>query len=150
MPADTQYAVAVELCYPEKIVKLALRRKTFKDAGSLLDYLDANEEELREQADNEAAAAAAAEEAKRVEDEQEEEENSAQVKNPTIKLSLREETELLYRRSVCLRCQRHKRTQVCLPCCHFALCDSCERSTDVCPFHGCNTIILHTVRTFMA
>ena len=151
MSASTQYTVALELDYPEKIVKRALRKYRFKDAGSFLEYLDNHMEEFEG------------------EDEEEKEEPTPEEKNITIlptketvdkaqesttekekELSLKEETEILYRQSLCLMCWKERRTILCLPCCHFTLCDMCEKKTHICPLRDCKEVIADTVRTYVA
>ena len=155
MSASTQYIVALELDYPEKIVKRALRKYKFKDAGSFLEYVDTHMEEFEG------------------EDEEEKEEPPPEEKNITIQptredvdkaqgstvisttdqikeLSLKEETEILYRQSLCLMCWKERRTILCLPCCHFTLCDMCEKTTRTCPLRDCKEVIAGTVRTYIA
>ena len=46
MSAYTQYRIALELDFPEKLVRRALRKYKFKDVGTFLDYLETHVEEL--------------------------------------------------------------------------------------------------------
>ena len=153
MSASTQCTVALELGYPEKIVKRALRKYKFKDAGSLLEYVDTHMDELEGE-----------------EDEEEKEEPPPEEKKITIlptheksvasaantgpdqkrKLSLKEETEILYRQSKCVKCLENARTFLCLPCCHFTLCDACEKTSRACPLRDSQEAIAATIRTYAA
>ena len=63
----------------------------------------------------------------------EEEEEKREVEIPAVtssvaaleNLSLRDETEQLYKQSVCLVCFKWNRSLVTLPCSHFTVCDIC-------------------------
>ena len=63
-------------------------------------------------------------------------------------LSLKEETELLYREAMCLACQKNKRSIVTLPCCHFTLCRVCEPIIRKCPFRQCEEKIESAILTY--
>ena len=98
MPVEAQYRVALELDYPKAIVKRILRKCAFESAGDLVDYLDANLEVLEAEEENSK--------------EEEKEEKREKVEIPAVtssvaaseNLSLRDETERLYKQSVCLVC----------------------------------------------
>ena len=49
MSANIQYRVALELDYSEDIIRRALAKYKFKDAGSLLEYVDDHMDEFAEQ-----------------------------------------------------------------------------------------------------
>ena len=119
--SSTLYRVAVEFDFPEAIVRRALTKCHFKDAGSLVTYLDDNMEELH--AEEEVAAR-------------------------EVKESLRKETECLYKDSLCLRCSKNKRTLVLLPCSHYALCLPCADKTHLCPISTCEATIFDYVKTY--
>ena len=142
MPVQTQYRVAVEMGFPENIVKRVLRKHVFKSAGDLVDYLETNLEILEaEEEEN---------------DKEEEAEKQEKVETPSTtsivtaldNLSLRDETEKLYKQSVCLVCFKRKRTFVILPCGHFTVCDFCERKTRKCPRTDCQQAVECTIRTY--
>ena len=147
MSASIQYAVALELDFPKKIIQRALRKYKFQSAGSLVDYVETHMDEFEEQ-------------------DEEELEETPQEKNITIQptlepqvdvaipnhmkqLSLREETELLYRQANCLKCLNEKRTVLLLPCSHFALCNKCEKTSSKCLVRGCNKVITDSIRTYV-
>ena len=139
MPAETQYRVAVEMGFPENITKRVLRKNAFKSAGNLVDYLETNLEMLEAEEEND-----------------KEEERQEKIETPATtsivaaldNLSLRVETENLYKQSVCLVCFKRKRTFVILPCSHFTVCDFCERKTRKCPRTDCQEEIECTIRTY--
>lgn len=141
MSSDTHYRVAVELGFSEELVKRALKKCKFKTAGDFVDYLQLNEEELMqdEQIDEEEKVAPA----KQLE-------KVAAVKEASAKVekSLREETEDLYHRSICLSCFSRKRCIVTLPCSHFTLCDLCLKRTKKCPQRDCGEEIEHSIYTY--
>ena len=142
MSSSTQHAVALELGFPDSLIRQALRLRKFKNAGELVDYLDSREEEFSAAAakhEDEVRDAAAA--AGKTEDL-----TGGEVVEK--ELSLREETELLYRLSVCLSCRVQARRIVLLPCGHFALCTACAKLKKNCPVRGCNVKIMETILTF--
>ena len=144
MSLSTLERVALELDFPESIVRRALRKYSFYSAGEFVDYLEEHECEFE------------------VESEDEKEEGIPEEKNIIIaqfptedlnkvekpELSLREETEALQRQSLCLVCQIQKRSFVCLPCSHFALCRRCEPSSQYCPLRSCGEKISCTIQTY--
>ena len=146
MSPATQYRVAVEFGFPEAIVRRILYKNRFKDAGTFIEYLEVYMEELKAKTDEEV-----------------EKQETAPPLQPTApppppppspsppssKLSLREETELLYRQSTCLVCLKNSRTFVTLPCCHFTLCSQCEPSARKCPLQSCQEKIGAAIKTYM-
>ena len=131
--------VAREFGYNEDIVKSFLRKKRYHCAADLIEDLEnyeSKEEEEKEDnknnGDDNAAAAAA-----------------SVASNSVKKSTLREETEELFRKSVCLVCNSAKRTRVCLPCCHLTHCDKCESSVKVCPYLNCRETVRDTIHTFL-
>ena len=52
MKKDSQYRVAREFAYEDKVVKCALRKQDFKDAGSLIDYIEDHTQDLETEAAN--------------------------------------------------------------------------------------------------
>lgn len=52
MKKDSQYRVAREFGYEDKVVKCALRKQDFKDAGSLIDYIEDHTQDLETEAAN--------------------------------------------------------------------------------------------------
>ena len=143
-----QSQVARELGYNDDIVKRFLKKKKYKCAADLIEDLEnyeTKEEEEEEEElnvngddngdDNTAAAAAAP--------------AASVTSNSVKKFTLREETEELFRKSVCLKCNNAKRTRVCLPCCHLTHCDKCESSVKVCPYLNCQEPVRDTIHTFL-
>lgn len=153
MYSRTQHQVACELDRPERIVRRVLQRQHFKDAGSLLEYLDDNEEELEAEELNAPPSPVPPKHEKpkltvvipprnwhivgKIEE-----------KPPIKALTLRQETELLYKQSICLVCRKERRKYVLLPCSHLAVCDSCLFFTKRCPMKSCNEPIVDSVRTY--
>ena len=145
MSPAAQYRVAIEFGFPEKIVRRILQKIKFKDAGTFIEYLETHMEELKANAKSD--------------EEVEKQETIKQATTPpplqptapppTSTLSLREETELLYRQSKCLVCRKNMRTFVSLPCCHFSLCSQCEPSARKCPLQSCQEKIDAVIKTYM-
>ena len=143
---STQQQVAVELGYDRRRVKRVLAKHTFACAGDLVDFLedklDSSEEEEKE------------------EEEKEEEKEGKEEKEGTSSriiigaeavvnsetYSLREETEALYRRTLCKRCVSRCATNLCLPCCHISLCNACIHARK-CPM--CDSFISNTIVTYL-
>ena len=144
MSKSTLRHVALELDFPEKIVRRALRKYRFECAGDFVDYLESCGDEFEME----------------TEDEKEEvnpvEKNISIVPSPSeannqvgkTELTVREEAKILFRQSRCLMCWKEKRAFVCLPCCHFSLCKKCESFAKYCPFPSCTEKITATIRTF--
>lgn len=146
---SSQFLVAVEFGYPNNIVRRVLKRQKFKDAGSLIEYLEDNEEQLQAEDDD---------------DEEGETVMSSGRATPTVEgekpkltlfipprkkeLGLREETELMYKQSICLLCQKSNRAYVLLPCCHLAVCAACLPKTTFCPKLNCKTRVMEAVFTY--
>ena len=152
MSANVQYRIALELDFPEKIVRRALQKYKFKDAGTFVDYLEMHMDEFEAEGEEE-------------EEVNSEEKNITLVTPPDVKedekgavadsstittkqLSLKEETELLYRQSRCLACCDNRRSFVTLPCSHFTLCASCEPKARQCPLSDCREEIECTIQTY--
>lgn len=142
MSRDTLFRVALEFDYPEAIVRRAMRERTFYAAGELIDYLEdhwnefeMNGDELEMNGNDQNKEASI---------------NVKELKQEVVnkQLGLKEETEILYRQSICLVCQSRKRNYVTLPCSHFTLCDTCERTIHHCPIRSCGEQILSTIHTY--
>ena len=154
MSPSTQHLVALEFGFPERIICRALRLKTFKTAGELVDYLDEHEEELSaiEEQDGGSATAAVVEKETPpavVKAEEAKVDTKAEGEVKKSKLTLRAETEWLYKISLCLACRKKPRTIVLLPCGHYALCSTCAKMKDTCPIKSCSEKIGEIIQTFM-
>ena len=150
----TLFLVARELDFPADIIRLALTKSSFEDAGSLVTYLLDYSEELEEEQDsiNKETECRRKEKdvlCERVEDETEHK-LSSKVSPSSSVSSLRKETEYLYSLSLCLHCWKNKRNIVTLPCCHYNLCEMCAKNASKCPIRSCNADILSTIKTFLA
>lgn len=139
MFSNTQYRVACELGYCDRIVKRILQRRHFKDAGSLVEYLDDNEEELMNEESNAPPSP--------IPPKREKPKLSLFIP-PINALTLREETEKLYRQSSCALCRKERRTHVLLPCGHYAVCGKCVPTIKHCPIKACNQLILSKIQTY--
>ena len=135
MASSSKRTAALELGFPEKHVTHALSIKTFVNAGQLVDFLDDNEEELTTAILEKERKAAEA--------------SSGRGTSSEKVLSLREETERLYRMSLCLACWKRPRTIVLLPCGHYALCSTCNKHKEQCPMKDCGEKILCSISTFL-
>lgn len=128
---SSQYLVAVEFGYEPCLVKRVLSKLHFQCAGDLIDFLEDRADEIPQ--------------------EEEEEVMSPPPKEltppPQIKDEFREETELLYRRALCLHCKKDKKDIVCLPCSHLSLCRHCANKTQNCP--ACKEYIITTILTYL-
>ena len=163
-----QLIVALEFGYDEKIVKRVMKKHEFDSSGDLIDYLythmeelEAEEEvdeEVKPEVDEEPSPEEVPQATKHPEEqpsaslppeEQKEVPQAPSAPPPPIERSLREETEDLYRRSVCLNCFERRRCFVVLPCSHFTICDKCEKHLKKCPARDCGEVIERTVKTFM-
>ena len=156
---DVLLTVARELEYPDYLINHALDSFEFKDAGSLVDYLYVQDLSL----DDEERAELQEEELMRlsmelekikmkveeVEEEEKEEKAKAEAIGNSSSSTLRQETAILYNRSLCLVCGRKQRCFICLPCCHFTLCADCERRISRCPLSNCDEVITSTIKTFI-
>ena len=144
---STQYQVAIEMGFVPDRVRRALTKQRFECAGDLIDYLedkvsDEEEEEGEEKADKKAAG--------EVKEGNTIQGAVAEVATAAIReLSLREETEIYYRQSVCLRCRERKRAIVCLPSFHFTLCSLCSHLARRCPLPDCQQPIDETILSYM-
>ena len=125
MSSDTHHRVAVELGFPEELVKYALKKHKFKTAGDFIEYLELNEKALIVLNEKDATPE---ELAKVVE---------VEVSPAKTQKTLRQETEDLYHRSICLNCLDKKRSIVTLPCSHFTLCALCVKRVRKCPLRDC-------------
>jgi hypothetical protein len=136
MSAEIQFQVAIEMDFPERIVSHVLRKHQFENAGQLVNFLEDNMELIETELEEENYC------------------NENVVASPSKdeamkELSLREETELLYRLSYCLKCWTNPRTLVCLPCSHYTLCEDCEKTTKTCPRRDCQASIEYVIRIYM-
>ena len=150
MSRAVQYEVAVELGFPEKVVSRALKKYKFKTAGDLVDYLEMHPVEfsMDEEVEEEPAPG---------------EEKITIVGFPTEvacsssfsntakprEKTLLEETEDLYRRSVCQGCFSRRRCFVTLPCSHFAICELCQKRLRKCPLSDCQEKIECSIQTYI-
>ncbi len=156
MPATTQLRVAIEFGFPEKIVVRVLRRHKFDTAGDLVMHLEDHWEELKKEDESEEKPPSETEppsEEKPPSEteppaEKRDEEKPMAAEPQTRELTLREETEALYRNSICLVCWKRKRTHVTLPCSHFNVCDACEPTTRRCPLRTCGEAVECSIRTY--
>ena len=153
MASSTLHRVAIEFGFPEKIVNRALRQYKFLTAGEFVNYLEDHFDELERQDPEE-----------EVEKEVERREKNITILGPPdvkeeiveevnakgeVQLTLRQETEILYNQSLCLKCWTYRRAFVCLPCCHFSLCERCKPSTEHCPLRSCGEKIECTIKTYV-
>lgn len=147
MSERTLYRVACELDFPNKIVRRALRKYKFKTAGSFVDYLETHLDEF--DAEEEGEEPVCGEENITILSfpSKTETANSIAAAN-TVQPTFREETENLYKRAICLVCNKNRRSFVILPCSHFALCATCESSTRKCPLQDCQEPISCTIQTY--
>ena len=151
MPAETQYKVACEFGYPEKLVKNFLENKRYKNAGELVDELE--EYLLKYEEENEDDKPATDEDKiASVTFHLEGADTAVIINSSTTRhrpLSLLEETELLYKKSICLVSRKNRRTVVLLPCGHLAICNPCLASSSTCPRRNCQQHICSGVSTYM-
>ena len=147
MSSKVQHRIALELGFDEKIVKRALKKYKFKCSGDFVEYLELHEDEFaaeereEEEASPEAGKIASKEGIVKTED--------PPAATSTPQKTLREETEDLYHRSMCLNCFSRKRSIVTLPCSHFTLCGQCEKWIKKCPRRDCGEKIELSISTFM-
>ena len=135
MCENVHYQVALEFGYPKNLIKYFLAENKFNSAGSFLEYLDTHIDDL--EAENEH------------EENEYEEVNEKDIPIKEVEeLSLKEETEILYREAHCLICLKNKRNVVALPCCHFIMCATCESSTRQCPAMYCKAKIESCIHTY--
>lgn len=170
----TQLQVACEFGWRKSIAKRVLDRQNFKDAGCFIEFLEDNEDclvaedtLLRKEAmetrpklsvvipppaegnvthdapvikggDNDKACSSEGAIG-----------NTSTMPAPP-KRTLREETERLYKCSVCLLCFAARRQYVILPCSHFVLCGECLPKSTSCPLRDCKMPIESSVLTYMS
>ena len=146
--SKVHHQIAIELGFSEKIVERALKKYKFKSAGDFVHYLELNEDEFAET--DEVVQKAKPEEEKMAVAAFPEKEKTENTQNAAVKAdkSLREETEDLYRRSICLNCFNRRRSIVILPCSHFALCEQCLKQVKKCPVSDCCEEIECTIVTY--
>ena len=156
MSRDVQREVAVELGFPEKVVSRALKKYKFKTAGDLVDYLEMHPVEFSMDEEVEEEPAPGEEKITIVgfpaEADDEVVHSSSSSISSTAKpreKTLLEETEDLYRRSVCQGCFSRKRCFVTLPCSHFAICELCEKRLRKCPLSDCQEKIECSIQTYI-
>ena len=148
MPASTQLIVALELDFPENLVRYALLKMKFATAGDLCDYLDTHKEELEVEVKEEEEKKRQEEAEEKKRREEEDVKDSSNIDAAKRELTLMEETELLYKKSRCAMCMKNKRSFVTLPCSHFTLCSTCETKARCCPLSDCREPIDCTIATF--
>ena len=170
MCSSNQRRVALEMGYEEEEINDALTKYKFKWAGDLIDYLETPTDEIEELVqklkltkietassnainkkkletvlnfvEHASAGAIASSNDKEVE-------GASNSTNPTkAQKTLREETEALYKRSICLSCFQRRRCYVVLPCSHFSICDTCEGRIKKCAIRDCLEDIQCVVRTY--
>ena len=154
MCSSNQRRVALEMGYEEDEINDALKKYKFKCAGVLIDYLETPVEEIEELVQElkltkiEAASSNAINK-KMLETVLNSIEGASNSNSPTKpQKTLREETEALHKRSICLSCFQRRRCYVLLPCSHFSICDTCEGRIKKCPIRDCLTDIECVVRTY--
>ena len=125
---DSKVVVAIEFGYEEEIINHIVQEKSFKDAGSLVDYLYqlSIEDDFRKVKENIS--------------------NVKIRKQKAINDKLMKETEKLYLSSKCVHCRQNDRNIVCLPCSHFSLCKVCTSFIRHCP--RCKTFISETIMVY--
>ena len=152
----SQYRTALEFGYSKTLITKLLRSKKYSCAGDLIDDLEELEDEEIEQGEKI--------EGDKCEAERKDNENSlnaisnavndnvstavGDTSNSFQTLSLRKETERLYRESKCLICGLTNRTRVNLPCCHLTHCESCDTFVKQCPRSSCRSEIACTIQTY--
>ena len=154
MYSSHQRRVALEMGYEEDEINDALKKYKFKCAGDLIVYLETPVEETEELVQElkltkiEAASSNAINK-KKLETVLNSIEGTSNSNSPTKpQKTLREETEALYKRSICLSCFQRRRCYVLLPCSHFSICDACEGRIKKCPIRDCLTDIECVVKTY--
>lgn len=130
---NTQYQVAIELGYPMEHVKRLLQKKKYETASDLIDDLEQCSNEMDEEGEKQEIPSTT-------------DINAAAASEKVF--SLREETEMLYHRSICLVCKKNKRTRVILPCSHLSHCESCNSFTRRCPLVSCQELIEWSIEIF--
>ena len=161
MPGDRriQFQVAVELDYQKEKVHAALEVRKFATAGDLVDYLM-----MKERSDDNVSKASVNDNVSKAsvnDNESIQNENDAVAKqsvnndneiesslNLKTTASLREETEWLYYKSLCLVCHDRKRTHVSCPCGHLSHCSGCDKDVKICPYPRCDTEVLNTIYVY--
>ena len=144
MTTDSRRRVAMEFRYSLSVILLASLKRYFRRAADLIDYLDENHEELKNEVRMKDAMEDEAREEIKARKEKEELCNKLETS-----CSLREETELLYRSSCCLLCVKTSRNIVTLPCGHFCLCAECAKHSNACPVSDCKMLITDTIHVFL-
>ena len=143
---STQYLVALELGYDRKRIKRALAKKKFACAGDLIEFLEDNEDEQEEEEEEEEeevkiqASGVSKDEEMKIDGRESKIEAIEITEDAEVvrseKPTLLQETEQLYRRSLCLQCRLRCKSVLCLPCCHLSMCKVCGRLTKHCPTCG--------------
>ena len=150
-----QYQVAIELGYEKEMVAAALHNYDFTTAGALVEYLMDEEANVistvpKKRSVNDVDDKVVTNDVKQVAVTNDVNENSKVKKK---ELSLREETEILYQKSICLVCHERKRSYVNCPCGHFSHCGLCNLGITRCLFPTssttvCDESILSTVHVY--
>ena len=170
MSAETQYKVACEFGYPENLVLKFLKKKKYRSASELVDELEdyvskceeeeeelvSDEEKIVENGDIAAATASSSNDDEKEEPASEEKKivdnDDITASSSTTKLqplTLKEETNILYKQSRCPVCWKNSRCVVILPCSHLVLCHACLPSTSKCPLRSCGESIECGILTYM-
>lgn len=134
MSPITRIQVAMEFGFAKPLIQRALLKQDFKCAGDLVQYLEEHEEELKQDMKEETERVMLA---------------SSELEKTSL-LTLREETEILYRNSLCFVCLKNPRTVLTLPCCHFLLCKLCLKKIEHCPVSDCASPIYDVINTFVS
>ena len=160
---QSQFIVACEFGYPEDVVYKAMEKYKFDKASNLIDFLEKivsksspdewNIEPAKwafltgELLDPPLKDGANSESAVMTKKTTVAEDPVVTVKK-TEQSSLRAATERLYVTSMCLVCNKNRRTRLSLPCCHLTHCNACDASTRSCPYEGCGELIRDTIVTY--
>ena len=157
----SQYRTALEFGYSKTLITKLLRSKKYSCAWDLIKDLEELEDEEIEHGEKLEDDKCEAE--KNMVEKKDNENSSisvfttandnanavvANASNSFQTLSLREETERLYRQSKCLICCRTNRTRVNLPCSHLTHCESCDKLVKRCPLSSCSSEIACTIQTY--
>ena len=155
-----QCQVAIEMGYQKELVVAALEEYDFTTAGALVEYL--MDEEANAIPTVPKKSVNDVDEVKIVTDDKVVTNDMKQVavtdvnensKEKKKELSLREETEILYRNSICLVCHERKRAFVNCPCGHLSHCGVCNLGITRCRFPTsattlCDETILSTIHVY--
>ena len=142
------YKIGLEFEFPEEFVRTTLLKLSFKDAGSFIDYLEDHENDYNQRVPEGRKATVV--QSPQHQDKQGVTEDR-KTTHKTKPSELQAETLQLYKATRCTnRNCKEQRTRLCLPCCHFSLCDKCAQNLTRCPFNSCQTEIIETIRTYVS